>query len=141
MIPDLSVLWVIFFVLLITVLLNQLLFKPLVSVMSRREGAVRSARELAASAAAKAQQASDEFETKTKAARAEVYGQMDETRRQAEAERARILADARGQAEASTASAVQQLTADTADARERIERESDALASAIAERVLGRRTT
>ena len=45
MIPDLSVLWVIFFVLLITTLLNQLLFKPIVSVISRREGAVKSARD------------------------------------------------------------------------------------------------
>ena len=86
MIPDLSVLWVIFFVLVITVLLNQLLFKPVVSVMSRRESAVKSARDLAEAAAAKAQHASDEFESKTRAARGEVYAQMDETRRAAEAQ-------------------------------------------------------
>ena len=141
MLPNLSVFWVIFFVLVITVVLNQLLFKPIIAVMSRRAGAVKSAKELAEAAAAKARQASDEFEAKTKAARAEFYAQMDETRRAAEEQRAEILAAARNQAEASTASAASTLAAETADARVRIERDADALASVIADRVLGRRTT
>jgi F0F1-type ATP synthase membrane subunit b/b' len=66
---------------------------------------------------------------------------MDETRRAAEAQRAEILAAARAQADTSTAQAAEQLAAETAAARTRIEHEADALASAIAERVLGRRTT
>ena len=41
MLPDLSVLWVIFFVLVLTVLLNRLLFKPLLRVMGEREHAIR----------------------------------------------------------------------------------------------------
>ena len=61
MIPDLSVLWVIFFVLLITTLLNLLLFKPLLAVKGKREGAVKSARALAESAA-EPKQAAEEFE-------------------------------------------------------------------------------
>ena len=140
-IPDLSVLWVIFFVLLITTLLNLLLFKPLLAVKGKREGAVKSARALAESAAAKAQQAADEFESRTKAARAEVYEQMDATRRAAEERRAQLLAAAREQAAASTADAAAQMAAETAEARVRIERDADALAGAIAERVLGRQTT
>jgi F-type H+-transporting ATPase subunit b len=140
-IPDLSVLWVIFFVLLITTLLNLLLFKPLIAVMSKREGVVKSARALAESAAAKAQQAADEFESRTKAARTEVYQQMDATRRAAEERRTQLLAAAREQAAASTSEAAAQIAAETADARVRIERDADVLARAIAERVLGRQTT
>ena len=41
--------------------------------MHEREGAIRSARELAESSRAKAQAAADEFEARTRAARAEVY--------------------------------------------------------------------
>jgi F-type H+-transporting ATPase subunit b len=140
-IPDLSVLWVIFFVLLITTLLNLLLFKPLLAVMHKREGAVQSARALAESAAAKAQQAADEFESRTKAARTEVYLQMDATRREAEERRAQLLAAAREQASAATTAAAAQVAAETAEARVRIERDADTLAGAIVERVLGRPTT
>jgi len=139
-IPDLSVLWVIFFVLLITTLLNVLLFKPLIAVMRKRQGAVTSARVLAESAAAKAQEA-DEFEARTKAARADVYQQMDATRRAAEERRAQLLAAAREQAAASTSEATAQIAAETAEARVRIERDADVLAGVIAERVLGRQTT
>ena len=94
MIPDLSVLWVIFFVLLIATILNVLLFKPVLAVMQQRQGAIASARELAETASAKARQASEQFETRTRGARAEVYAQMDAARRQAEARRAELL-DAR----------------------------------------------
>ena len=45
--PDLLVLWVIALVLLLTVILQQLFFKPLLRVMHAREEAVRSARALA----------------------------------------------------------------------------------------------
>ena len=53
-IPDLSVLWVIFFVLLLATILNGLLFKPLIRVMAAREAAVASARQLAERAATQA---------------------------------------------------------------------------------------
>ena len=60
----LSVLWVIFFVLLLTVLLDRLLFKPVLRVMGEREQAIRSARELAERSANEARLASAEFEKK-----------------------------------------------------------------------------
>ena len=44
---DLSVAWVIAFVLLLSVVLNRLLLRPVTRVMSEREGAIRSARERA----------------------------------------------------------------------------------------------
>ena len=95
MLPDLSVFWVIFFVLLLTALLNRLLFKPVLRVMEERERAILSARELAERSASEARQASAEFERKTADARGELYRQMDEMRRAATNERAEIMASTR----------------------------------------------
>ena len=72
MLPDLSVFWVIFFVLLLTGVLNRLLFKPLQRVMAERERTIRSARELAERSATEARAAAAEFEAKTSSARAEI---------------------------------------------------------------------
>ena len=55
--PDLSVLWVIFFVLLLTILLDRLLFRPLQRVMDQRAESTRSARELAERSASEARAA------------------------------------------------------------------------------------
>ena len=83
MIPDLSVVWVIFFVLLLTVLLDRLLLRPMTQVVQQRDGAIRSARDLAEASRTKAQAATEELESRTRAARADVYRQMDERRGEA----------------------------------------------------------
>ena len=139
MIPDLSVLWVIFFVLLITTLLNLLLFKPLLAVMHKREGAVQSARALAAPAA-ETHNRRPTSSSRAPAARTEVSLQMDATRREAEERRAQLLAAAREQAGATPPRARGSGGAAETRAR-RIERDADVLAGAIVERVLGRPTT
>ena len=112
MLPDLSVFWVIFFVLVLTGVLNQLLLKPLQRVMGTREEAIRSARELAERSAAEARAATAEFDQKTSIARAEIYRQMDEMRKLALNERAGILAATRAEAEAEVARAGATLKAD-----------------------------
>ena len=139
--PDLSVIWVIFFVLLLTFLLSRLLFKPLLAVMHARESAVKSARDLANKAAADATTATEAFEQKTLEARQEIARKMEEARRAAEAERARLLEDAHAQAHGTIAAATAQLTNEANDARQRIARDSTDLAHAIVDRVLGRQTT
>ena len=97
MLPNLSVLWVIFFILVLTFVVDRLLLKPVLGVIRRREEAIESARELARRSATEAQAATAEFERKTTAARAEMYREMDEMRRAALGHRAEIVdADARG---------------------------------------------
>ena len=81
MLPDITVLWVIFFILVLSFILDRLIFRPVLGVIKRREEAVTSARLLAERATEEARQAGDEFQRKTAAARAEVYRQMDEMRR------------------------------------------------------------
>jgi F-type H+-transporting ATPase subunit b len=139
--PDLSVVWVIFFVLVLTVVLDRLLFKPIQRVIQQREDAIRSARELAERSAAEAKAAGIEFEQKTSAARAEIYKQMDEMRRAALAERAEILARTRAEAEAEIKAAGEQLQAEADEARRRLAADAEALGLAAADRILGRRAS
>jgi F-type H+-transporting ATPase subunit b len=139
--PNLSVLWVIFFVLLLTILLDRLLFKPLLRVMAERERAIASARELAERAASEARAATAEFDKKTGEARADIYRQMDEMRRAAATERADIIARTRAESESELAAASATLQADAEAARQRLEQEADALGAAVAERILGRKAS
>ena len=141
MIPDLSVAWVIVFVLLLSVILDRLLLRPVTRVMSQREGAIRSARELAEAARARAQSAADELETRTRSARAEIYRQMEEKRRAALERRAEIVADTRREVERSLADATRRVRAQATAARAQLERDADALATIIVERVLGRKAS
>jgi F-type H+-transporting ATPase subunit b len=141
LLPDLSVLWVIFFVLLLTVVLDRLLFKPVQRVLAQREAAIRSARELAEQSALRAKTAAAEFAEKTGAARAEIYKQMDEMRREALNVRAQILADTRAEAEAEIASAGAKLQASVDEARQRLAADAEVLGAAAAERVLGRKAS
>jgi len=137
----LSVFWVIFFVLLLTALLNRLLFKPVLRVMEERERAISSARELADRSADNARLASAEFEKKTAEARAELYRQMDEMRRAAMNERADIMTRTRAEAESEIAAATAKLTAEAEEARRRLSTEADTLGAAVAERILGRKAS
>lgn len=139
MLPDLSVLWVIFFVLLLTVILDRLLFKPILRVIAERERAIRSARELAERSATEARAATAEFERKTTEARGEIYRQMDDMRRAGLAERAEIVSRTRAEAEAEIAAATAQLQAEVERARRTLSADADALGTAAAERILGRK--
>jgi F-type H+-transporting ATPase subunit b len=139
--PDISVFWVIFFVMLLTVIVDRLLLRPITRVMQQREQAITSARELAEKSANQAKAAVAEFEQKTMAARAETYKQMDEMRRAASAERAEAMARTRAEADAQIAAASEQLKADTEDARRKLEADADALGGVVAERILGRKVS
>ena len=119
MLPDLSVIWVIFFVLLLTFVLNRLLFKPLLRVMEERQRAVTSARELAERSAHEARRATAEFDRKTDEARAELYRQMDEMRRTALEERSAIMNQTRAEAESEIAAASAKLQTEAEEARRR----------------------
>lgn len=138
MTPDISTLWVVFFLLLCTVLLNTLIFQPILKVIDARTDAVRGARELAESAATKAASAAAEYERKLNAARADVYKQIDDTRRAAMDKRATLLAETRVAVERETADATATVANESAAARASLDRDATELAGAIVDRVLGR---
>ncbi len=138
MLPDLSVLWVIALVLLLTAILQQLFFKPLLRVIHAREDAVQSARALAERSAAEARRASEEFDAKTTAARAAFYRELDDMRKTGQDERAAMVADARAQADRELEQARLTLAADTAQARGQLEQDAQLLGHQLADRLAGR---
>jgi len=138
MIPDISTLWVVFFLLLCTALLNTLVFQPILKVVDQRTAAVRGARELADSAATKAAAAAAEYDQKLNAARATVYKQIDDTRRAALEKRAALLADTRAAVEREAKAATARVSQESADARSALEHEATGLADAIVTRMLDR---
>jgi len=136
--PDITTLWVVGFLLLCTYLLNTLVFKPIIQVIEQRAGAVRSARELAESAAHKATAAAAEYDHNLNAARAEVYRQMDDVRRVALDKRAELLAGTRATVEKELSTASARVQQDSKEARAALDRDASNLAGAIVARVLGR---
>ena len=141
MIPGLSVFWVIFFVLVLAVVLDRLLFKPLVRVIGEREARVKSARDLAAASAERAKAAAAEFDQRTGAAQGEVYRQMDETRHAALQRRAELIGLTREEVDASVAAARARLTEQARAAGEQLDSRADELADAVVVRVLGRKAS
>lgn len=138
MLPDLSVLWVIAIVLLLTVVLQQLFFKPLLRVMHAREDAVSSARALAERSAAEARRASEEFDAKTTAARASFYRELDEMKQRGQEERTAMIDAARAQADRELETARVTLAAETTQARAQLEQDAQVIGQQIADRLAGR---
>jgi F-type H+-transporting ATPase subunit b len=139
--PDVTVFWVVFFIFLTGVIFNGLILRPILRVMSAREGAVKSARELAESAAAQARTATAEFEARIQAARSDIYREMDEKRRRALARRAELLTETRAKVETEIVEARGSLQKQAAAARARLEQDANGLAGDIVERVLGRKAS
>lgn len=138
MIPDITTLWVVFFLLTCTVLLNALVFKPILQIIDERANAVRGARELAESAAQKAAAASAEYDRTLNVARTEVYRQMDDMRRAALDRRAALMASARSKVEHEIKTATARVQRDSIEARATLDRGAAALAGAIVSRILSR---
>jgi F-type H+-transporting ATPase subunit b len=137
-IPDITSVWVIGFLLTCTFLLNTLIFQPILRVIEARGKAVADARQMAETAADRANVATTEYTQKLNAARSDVYRAMDENRRAALDSRAALLSETRAIVERELGDAARRLTQETDQARATLDREADALAGAIVSRVLGR---
>ena len=138
MLPNQSVVFVIIAVALLAIVLDRVLFKPLLRVMRERESAITSAMQAAERATAKAQDASAQFDANVTAARAELHRQMDERRKAAEGYRKELVAQTKADVDAQLATAKAELEAQAAQARASLEAEADDLGREIASKVLGR---
>lgn len=136
---NLSLFWVIAFVLVLAWTLERTLIKPLTRVMQEREQAIASARALAESATQQAAAATREFEEKRAEARADIFKQMDKMRQDLLVHREDILQKARIEADAAFKEASTRLSAQTEDARAQLEHDAQALGIAVAEQMLDRK--
>jgi F-type H+-transporting ATPase subunit b len=140
-IPDLSVLWVIFSVLLLTAIVERLLFRPLRRVIQAREDAVARARTLATDAQQRAAAASAEYDAQIAGARTALYREMDATRQAALERRSELLTLTRQEADGKRAEATNRITTATEQARAQLAGEAESLSQAIVERVLDRKAS
>ena len=140
MLPNLSVVFVIFAVVLLAFVLDRVLFKPLLRVMRERDTAIKSALQLAESATAKARAASAEFDANVTAARTDLYRQMDERRKAAEGYRNELMTKTRADVDEQLANAKAELEAQTAQARATLDQDAEQLGRDIAAKVLGRQS-
>jgi F-type H+-transporting ATPase subunit b len=136
--PNLSVIFVVIAVVFLAIVLDRVLFKPLLRVMRERETAIKSAIQAAETATAKAQAASAEFDANVTAARADLYKQMDERRKAAEGYRKELVAQTKADVDAQLASAKAELESQAAEAKARLDAEAEQLGRDIASKVLGR---
>ena len=136
---NLSLFWVIAFILVLAWTLERTLIKPLMRVMQEREQAIASARALAESATQRAAAATREFEEKRAEARADIFKQMDKMRQDLLVHREDILQKARIEADAAFKEASTRLSAQTEDARAQLEHDAQALGIAVAEQMLDRK--
>ena len=138
MIPDITALWVIFFVLTTVFLLNTLVFKPLLAVIEARMRAVSDARQLADSAAQRSSAAAAEYDQQLTTARSALYREMDDKRRAALDKRAALIGETKAVVEQELKDASARVKEQAAAAQASLDREADVLAGAIVSRVLGR---
>jgi|TARA_B100001245_G_C22659734_1_gene323411 F-type H+-transporting ATPase subunit b len=136
---NLSLFWVIAFILVLAWTLERTLIKPLMRVMQEREQAIASARALAESATQRAAAATREFEEKRAEARADIFKQMDKMRQDLLVHREDILQKARIEADAAFKEASTRLSTQTEDARAQLEHDAQALGIAVAEQMLDRK--
>ena len=116
--------------------LKFIFFKPLQQMLRQRYEATEGARKLAEQSLARASEKAAEYEAALRAARAEIYKEMEQLRRQLQEDRAGGVQEARVRAEAAVAKAKAALALDVDDLRKKLEAESDELADRIAAKVL-----
>jgi F-type H+-transporting ATPase subunit b len=140
-IPGLAVVWVIIFVLLLSVVLDRWLFTPVTRVMRERETTVKSALALAEESAGKASKATAEVDRQVGEVQSNLYREMDVRRRAALERRGELLVKTRQEVEAFMTDATSRLNTQAVETGARLEKDADQLGLAIVERVLERKAS
>ena len=116
-----------------------MLFGPLNRVLKQREELTAGTRHAAQKSLKDAERKVQEYEAKMREARAEVYREQEETRKQWLADQASQVESARERDRAAVQQAKEQMTAEIAAARQSLTASAGALADQIATAVLARR--
>jgi F0F1-type ATP synthase membrane subunit b/b' len=136
--PDYSLLAIMVIFLLNYLIVSRFFLRPINQVIEARETEVRSANDLYEESLARFSEATTVMETKLHAARHAAADVRDAFRRDAAAYRTSIVDKTHNDANAIVSEADERLKQDVVEAREKIVRESEALAKLAAERILGR---
>jgi F-type H+-transporting ATPase subunit b len=125
------------FIILVLVL-NHLLYKPLLKILDERKEKIEGTLEEAERMMEEAERKLDEYNNRIRQARQQAQQIVAEGRLKAAEEQKRVLAEVRKEAEERLEKLQKELEAQKASAREVLRRQAEALSIRIAERVLGR---
>jgi F-type H+-transporting ATPase subunit b len=123
-------------VLLFYIIMRSIFFQPLLKVMAERDARTVGAQKAAEVAQAAAAEKVRQYEEALRQARAKVYAEQESDRRKLMEERATMLKDARGKADAEVIAAKERVAGEFAGAKKEIETVTSQLAAEIARRVL-----
>ena len=119
--------------------LKSMLFGPLTRILRQREELTAGTRHAAGKSLRAAERKVQEYEAKMREARAEVYREQEETRRQWLADQTGQVESARERTGQTVHQAKEQMTAEITTARQSLAESAGALADQIATSVLARR--
>ncbi|MBI1787109.1 MAG: hypothetical protein HYR60_06085 [Acidobacteria bacterium] len=114
-------------------------FKPLEKVLEARREATEGARQAAEASLRTAQEKASQHEAAIRAARADMYREQEQLRRQMQDAKAAAIREARARAESAVAEAKAALGGEAALLTRQLEADSEALSEQIAASILGRR--
>jgi F-type H+-transporting ATPase subunit b len=126
------------FLLLLHFYFKAMLFGPLEKVLKQRDELTEGARKAAQASLAAAERKEQEYETKLRDARSEVYRAQEETRRRWLEDQASQTAQARQRSEAAVRAAREQIAADAAASHQSLAETSSKLADEIVTVILAR---
>jgi F-type H+-transporting ATPase subunit b len=127
-------------VILLHFYLKGVFFGPLKKVLAKREAATKGAREAAEASAKRAAEKTSEYERALQEARAQMYKEQEEARRQWLEEQTRLIDEARAHSHQALHTSKQSIEADAAAAKGDLEGQSATLAEQISQLVLEGRT-
>lgn len=125
--------------LILHVYLKMMFFKPLQEVLRKRREATEGAREAAEASTKHASEKAAEYEAQLKEARAGIYKEQEEMRRQWLDDQTQRIEKAREKTHAMVRHAKSQLDIDIATAKQDLSTRAEALADQIAQTLLERR--
>ncbi len=135
---DASLLVIMVIFLIVYTILKVFFFRPLVAIMKRREERIGSAQEIYDRANADAEERLAEEQGKLQQARREAASRREELRREANDKRREMLEQSRVETQSELARALGELDETVAVERSRLAQQARALATKMAERLLGR---
>ena len=135
---DGSFLFIFISILCLIYILNHTLFKPINQVLDERERLGVGRLEEAKRLLSQHEDRLSKYEERLRAARAEAYGQLEAERREAQAVRARMIAEIKSETASQIEAAKQEILKQAASGKQTLEKEARAMAATISSHLLHR---
>jgi F-type H+-transporting ATPase subunit b len=124
--------------LLLLLILNVFLYKPIRKVLADREAELTGAREKAAAVDSDVAEKMAQYEARLREMKGKGFEEREALKKEAQAEESRLLDAARTEASGTLSSIKQKVAAEAADARKALQEQAKGLSLEICEKVLGR---